>query len=214
MLNDICYSAYARFESPSREIGAALMGADHLIGDIYSLEPELQENRSYRIWLVNRFGAKVCFLDEREENRILSLQARGWKLRALLSFVALSHKKENYWGEVILLCNDPHYNKEFDTFALNLRELVAEGVRPNVDFTNQAAKQIVESGGTWLPTNRVAAPRVDENSALVKSHRSLSEKLVEAGRKENRGCMVATVIIWIAVIAAVAVGIAKLLGVF
>ena len=77
MLNDFCYSTYARFETESRAQGAALMGGDHLIGDIYTLEPELQEDRSYRIWLVNRFGAKVAFLAANEEHRILSLQARG-----------------------------------------------------------------------------------------------------------------------------------------
>ena len=48
------------------------MGGDHLIGDIYTIEPELQEDRSYRIWLVNRFGVKAAFLAANEEHRILS----------------------------------------------------------------------------------------------------------------------------------------------
>ena len=82
MLNDICYSTYTRFETLSRSAGASLMGADNLAGDIYTLSCDLQEDHSYRVWLVNRFGKKVAFLSSSEEQRILSLQARGWTLRA------------------------------------------------------------------------------------------------------------------------------------
>lgn len=212
MLNDFCYSSYARFETPSRSMGAALMGADHLVGDIYTLEFELQENNSYRIWLVNRFGAKVAYLDKHEENRMLSLRARGWTLRALLSFVALSQEQQSYWGEVILLCNDPHYDDAFNTFAVNLRELVAQGIRPAVDFTEQAAKQIIQSNGSWLPSDRMPTPKLDKGSALVKTHRSVSEKLVEAGRDGKKGCFAATMVVWIVIIAGIAAAIAKFLG--
>lgn len=212
MLNDICYSAYARFETPSREIGAALMGSNHLIGDIYSLEPILQEDRSYRIWLVNRFGERVAFLDASEEARVLSLQARGWTLRALLSFVAMSQGAKGYWGEVVLLCNDPHYDTQFNTFAENLRNLMAKGIRPAIDFTNQAAKQIVESGGSWLPTDRTTFPCLDKESALVKTHRNLSDSLVEAGRRKNKGCYAITWILWLALGAVVVAGVVKLFG--
>ena len=214
MLNDFCYSTYARFETESRAQGAALMGGDHLIGDIYTLEPELQEDRSYRIWLVNRFGAKVAFLAVNEEHRILSLQARGWTLRALLSFVALGQDPIGYWGEVVLLCNDPHYDQEFNAFALNLRELMAQGIRPAVDFTEQAARQIIDSKGTWLPSDRVGSPRIGKDSTLVKTHRSTSEKLIEAGRQKNKGCYATTIIIWVVVAVALIAGVAKLLGLF
>lgn len=214
MLNDYCYSAYARFETLSRNEGAALMGANHLIGDIYTLEAELLEDRSYRYWMVNRFGAKVCFLAADQEARVQNLLARQWTVRALLSFVALSQEPDSYWGEVILLANDPHYDEAFNTFALNLRELMAKGIRPAVDFTEQAARQIIASKGSWLPADRVGAPKVDKGSALVKTSRSASENMIEAGRQGRTGCYAATWVIWIVVAVAVIAGAAKLLGFF
>ena len=215
MLNDYCFSTYARYTTLSRSDGAVLMGADNLVGDIYTIEPELQEDRSYRLWLVNRFGAKVAILDQSHEHRVQTLLARGWTLRALLSFVALSDGDEGtYWGEVILLGNDPHYDEAFKTFALNLRELLSEGVRPQVEFTEQAARQIINSNGCWMPTDRISAPKLGKGSALVKSRRSASEKLVEAGRSGKGGCWAITIALWIAIGALVLAGAAKLLGLF
>ena len=46
MLNDYCFSTYARYTTLSRSDGAVLMGADNLVGDIYTIEPELQEDLS------------------------------------------------------------------------------------------------------------------------------------------------------------------------
>ncbi len=214
MPNDICYGTYARFETLSRDEGAALMGANHLVGDIYSLELDLQEDRSYRIWLVNRFGAKVAFLAADQEQRVQTLRARQWTMRALLSFVAQNQKTQAYWGEVLLLCNDPHYDEAFNAFALNLRELMAEGVRPTVNFTEQAVLKIIETQGTWLPTGRVGAPEIDKGSTLIKAHQSTSDKLIEAGRKGNPGCYVITVLFWLVFALAVIAGGMKLLGMF
>ena len=212
MLNDICYSTYTRFETLSRSAGASLMGADNLAGDIYTLSCDLQEDHSYRVWLVNRFGKKVAFLSSSEEQRILSLQARGWTLRALLSFVALSNTSQGYWGEVVILCNDPHYDTQFNTFAKNLQKMLAQGVRPAVEFTNQAAHEIVESEGSWLPTGRANKPQLDKNSVLVKTHRSLSENLIEAGRQKNKGCYATTMLLWLSFIVLVIVIVIKFVG--
>ena len=214
MLNDICYGSYVRFATASKEEGAAFMGADNLVGDIYTIDLELQEDRSYRAWLVNRFGARVAFLEDDQVHRVQTLTARGWAVRALLSFVALDDQADGYWGEMALLANDPHYTAEFDAFALKLREKMAEGLRPEVDFNEQAARKIIDSKGSWEPTGRVPMPKFDKHSAVVKSRRSASEKLVEQGRQGNKGCYAASIVIWVVIAAAVIAGICKLLGLF
>lgn len=214
MLNDICFGTYVRFSTPSREKGAVLLGSDNFIGDIYSLETVPSEEGGYTTWLVNRFGAKVATLDPSFVYKVQTFEARGWTLRALLSFVAYDQEAEQYWGEVALLFNDPHYDDAFEPFALALREKMADGFRPEVDYTEQAAREIINSKGTWFPTGRVDMPKLESHNVVVRHRRSASDRLVEAGRERNPGCMVATYVIWAALAVVVIGGILKFIGVW
>ena len=212
MLNDICYGTYARFNTASRDEGFTLLGADNLVGDIYTIEVVRTENNTYEAWLVNRFGKRVGFLAEEYVHKVQTFIARGWTLRALLSFVSMDKESEMYWGEVALLFNDPHYNEEFDVFAQQLGITMGEGVRPDIDFTEQAARKVVDSKGAWQPADRVPIPK-EAKKGLVKDRRSASEKMIEQGRAGNKGCYAATWVFWAALAVAVVFGALKFFGV-
>lgn len=212
--NSMCFCSYARFVTPSRTVGAALMGANHLVGDVYTLHFELQENHDYRVWLENKFGEKVAFLEQCEVERVLRLNAKGWNLRAVLCFVALAKEPDSYWGEVALVGNDPHYNKQFNAFVENLQVLIAQGIRPALNLGEEAAKRVVATNGTWIPTDRDPYPTLDANSVIVKKSKGVSEKLVEAGRNSNAGCWVVTVVFWLLIAGVIVAALSKLLGVW
>ena len=190
------------------------MGANHLVGDVYTLRFELQENRNYRVWLENRFGEAVAFVEPDEVGRMLQLNAKNWNLRAILCFVALSKEPGTYWGEVALIGNDPHFNQQFDTFIKNLQVLIAQGIRPALNFGEQAAQRIVNTNGTWVPTDREPYPMLDAHSVMVKKSKGVSEKLVEAGRSNNKGCWVATCVFWLLVAGVAVAVLTKLFGVW
>ena len=87
MQQDCYFGTYARFETSSKKEGSALVGADNLVGDRFDIE-FLTEDGVTTAWMRNRFGALAGFFDENLSRRLAIMKARGWKLQALLSFVA------------------------------------------------------------------------------------------------------------------------------
>ena len=65
-----------------------------------------------------------------------------------------------------------------------------EGIRPEVDLGEQGVKQILESNGTWSPAKTVPLPTKKPGTVIMKGRRKMSEKLIEQGRKGNKGCYV------------------------
>ncbi|MBC2887970.1 hypothetical protein H7313_01145 [Gordonibacter massiliensis] len=205
---------YARFNTLSKKDAAVLLGADNLVGDVFDIEFVTDDTRSIA-WMKNRFGKLVGFFDPETTRRLRVLHARDWNLKAILSFVAYTDNPEpgEYWGEAALLCYAPEHEQIFTTFLQNTAARLTNGVRPEVDLGEQAIKQILDSNGTWAPTKTVPLPAKKNGTVIMKSHRKASEKLIEQGRKGNKGCYVVS---WLFILAVVALGIfgLKSCGVF
>lgn len=207
------FGTYARFEAPSKKDAAVLLGADNLVGDIFEIEFITEEGNSVA-WIKNRFGGLVGFFDA-ETNRELSLyRARGLTMKAILSFVAYSEIPAPgvYWGEAAVLCYD---NREevFEKFLTTLAGRIAEGVRPEVTLGDQGIQKVLETNGSWTPTKLVPLPKKKSGTAFLKTHRSMSERLIEQGRKGNKGCYLISWIILLGAVAGIIFGL-RSCGVF
>lgn len=211
------YSSYARFETTSKKDASVLLGADSLVGDVFEIE-FVTENNKRVAWLKNRFGALVGFFDEHISRELSLLEAREWKLNAILTFVAYSESPPPglYWGEVILICYARHEEQAFDAFenfTQKIASRVAEGMRPDVDLGKQGIQQVIESDGSWSPSTYVSLPKKTGGTALIKTKRSVTEKLVEQGRKGNKGCYFLSWVVLLGAIAGIMFGL-RACGVF
>ena len=202
MQQDCYFGTYARFETPSKKEGSALVGADNLVGDRFDIEFLTQDGVT-TAWMRNRFGALVAFFDENLSRRLAIMNARGWKLQALLSFVAYTDSPEpaRYWGEAAVMAFDPKDQAAFDRFLSLVGKRLADGVRSEVNLGSQAVRSVLEAGGDWKPTKTVPLPKRAAGTVIMKSRRKLSEKVIELGRSRNVGCYVVS---WTFIIALVA----------
>lgn len=187
--------SYIRFETQGEQAATALMGADNLVGDRYSIDVR-DEGDKHRAVLVNRFGADVGYLDARGVRDVQLAQARGWQTVALLSYVAFTQgtgedNPSHYWGEMAVIAYDPKISEPMEVFLDELSKRMADGARPQVDFGEQAVEQLVSSGGTWFPSDRAPRPKLQKGSSLIKDHRTPNERLIEQSRKGNIGCYIA-----------------------
>lgn len=214
MQQDCYFGAYARFETSSKKEGSALVGADNLVGDLFSIEFVTTEGTTIA-WMKNRFGALVGFFDENLSRRLAIMKARGWKLQALLSFVAYTDAPEpsKYWGEAAVVAFDPQYEEAFDLFLSQVGKRLAEGVRPEVDLGAQAVQSVVENGGRWQPSRTIPLPKREAGTVIMKSRRKFSEKIIEMGRSRAIGCYIVSWAFLLAVAAAIIFGL-KACGVF
>lgn len=188
---DCYFGTYARFDTASKKDAAILLGADNLVGDVYEIVFQ-SENGISVAWLKNRFDQLVGFFDPSFSRQLSIMKARGWTLKALLSFVAFTDSPEpgSYWGEAAILCFDSHLSSVFEPFIASTSQRLSDGVRPDINLGEQGVDQVISSKGSWKPQKTVPFPDKTSGTAIVKSRRKLSEKMIEQGRKGNKGCYV------------------------
>ncbi len=208
------FGTYQTFRTASKKDAALLMGSDCLVGDTYQVQVELEDGQ-HRAWLVNRFGARVGFFDESFSRRVSLMLADGMTVVAILSFVAFSEQPEpgEYWGQAAVIAYSPRYADEFMKFIGGVAALIAKGIRPQLNFEGAAVDKVIESGGEWVPSDREPLPKKERGMALLKTRRSFTDSLVEAGRSGNKGCYFLSWAFLLALVAAVVVGL-KSCGIF
>ncbi len=208
------FGSYARFETVSKKEAAVLVGADNLVGDVYGIVFLVEEGVKIA-WLKNRFDKFVGHFDAEVSRRLSLCEAHDMELNAVLSFVAYTESPEpgHYWGEMALVCYTRKNKDAFDAFVRNLAVRIGNGVRPDVDLGEQGVSQVIESGGEWTPAKLIPLPKRSAGTAMIKSRRSASERMIEQARKGNKGCYVLS---WAMILAAVAAAIfgLKACGVF
>ena len=212
------FGAYLRFHTVSKKEASPLVGADSLVGDRFSIEfKQLPDSGEIdpRAWIVNKFGAWVGYFDADQSRRLNILKARGWKLNALLSFVAYTDEPEpgRYWGEVALLCYDDTLSDAFDPFVANIGNLLARDIRPEIALGERGVAEVTSSRGTWVPTQRCKLPELDKGTVLIKAKQSPTERIIELSRARNKGCYAASWAIIILFLAGVVFAL-KSCGVF
>ena len=192
---------YARFEAPDKKLGGLLTGADTLVGDEFEVFFK-QEEESTRAWIKNRFGAEIGFFDIDTSRKLQLATARGMQIKALLSFIAYTDTPEPgvFWGEMAVMCFEDDEDGVFRTFASNVASKLCEGIRTDVNLGAQDIQKL-QSDPNWLPKGTIFLPETSKGSAILKSKRTASEKIVEQGRKGNVGCYIGTFIFFAAVIA-------------
>lgn len=204
---------YARFDTPSKKVGALMMGADDLVGNAYTVSMKVEDGVMVA-WIANKFGAERGFFDRETSERIQLALAKGWEVRALLSFVAYSDVPEPgvYWGEMAVFCFSPSIQDKASAFIDRIATRLGEGVRPKINL-GQSSVQKMLSNPDFMPKDTVALPKKEIGTAIIKDHLSMSDKMVEQGRARNKGCYVVSWIFIIAVAALVIYIALRVMGV-
>lgn len=211
---DQYFGTYQTFETVSKKDAAVLLGADNLVGDRYTIEIEL-DGDAHKAWLISRFDQRIGFFDGNFSRRLSILKANGLELTAILSFVAYTDMPEpgHYWGEMAVIAYNPAHKEAFERFITTVCTRMFDNVRTRVNFDAEGVERIISSGGSWVPEQTVPMPSKKKGTVIMKSKRSLSEKLIEQGRKGNKGCYVVSWAFIIALVAALLFGL-KACGVF
>ena len=205
---ELYFGTYHKFGTVNKTEGALLLGADNLVGDVFSIEIASEDGKN-RAWMTNKFGKRVAFFNDEFSRKLSVFVARGWKAQALLSFVAYTDMPEpgSYWGEAAVICFDPTAAESFEPFIKNLGLIMSNGIRPDVELGEQGVEKVLSSKGAWLPESRTPMPKIKKGSAVVKSQRSASEKLIEQGRARNKGCYLLSILFLLLVAGALLFGL-------
>ena len=204
---------YASFDTPTKKMGSLLMGADNIVGNDYTVDFRVEDGRVVA-WLLNKFGAEVGYLDVEGSRKLQLAQARDLKIRVLLSYVAYSDEPDpgHYWGEMAVFCYNPMSSGVIDPFIDRVAASLGEGVRPAIDLGSSSVQKLFEDPN-WFPSETVPYPKKEKGMAVLKDHQSVSEKMIEQGRANNKGCLAVSWVFIIIVVILIAYGIAHFVGV-
>lgn len=183
------FGTYQRFDTLSKKDATLLIGADCVVGEAFEIFFKT-ENGKRIAWMKNRFGAEVGFFDEDFSRKLSLCEAKGFVMKALFALVAYNDLPSPgfYWGEAAVMCYDPRLAEPFETFIAGIGERLGNGVRPDISFGEQGVDQIIQSNGTWQPTQTVPMPEKQAGMAVLKARKKVSEGLIEQGRQGNKGC--------------------------
>ena len=190
------------------------MGSNTLVGDRYRINLTMDEG-VHRAWLINKFNETIGYFDDGFSRELSLFTAEGLELVGILSFVAFTETPEpgEYWGQAAVIGYRPHYAEEFNRFIDGVCGLIGKGIRPKLALKGPAVDEIINSNGTWLPSEREPLPEKQRGMALLKTRRGFIDGLVEAGRTGNKGCYILSWAFLLALVAAIIIGL-KSCGVF
>lgn len=195
---------YARFETDSKAQGSLLMGPDHIVGDDYEVYFKTEDGRIVAC-LRNKFGAESGYFDVDASRKLQLANAREQKIRAILSYVAYSDEPDPglYWGQMAVFCYSPRYSEEIDGFIDRVAEKIGDGIRPAINLGSQAVGKLLDDP-SWMPTETMPLPQKEVGMAVLKDHRTMSEKMIEQGRAGNKGCYAVSIAFIVIVVLAIA----------
>lgn len=207
------FGRYERFSVPEKKDAGILLGADNMVGDVYDIRCDIEDG-VHIARLLNRFGQEPGCLDANVSREVSLLQAKGLICKAILSFVAFTDHPDDghYWGEVALICYNPAYEAAFLKFITAVSDRMGDGIRTKIDFGAEGVDHIIASDGEWIPKQTVPMPNKSKGMAIMKSHRKISDKLIEQGRRGNKGCYVISWVFLLAVVALIIFGIKACTG--
>ena len=203
-MNQIYEGYYARFDTPDKAVGSMLMGPDNLVGDDYEVFFKTEEGRVVA-WVKNKFGVETGFFDVDTSRKLQLANARDMTIRAVLSYVAYSDEPDPglYWGQMALFCFAPKYADEMNPFIDRVAAKIGEGIRPAINLGGQAVSKLIDDPA-WFPTETMPLPQKEAGMAVLKDHRSMSEKMIEQGRAGNKGCYAVSIAFIVIVVLALA----------
>ena len=208
------FGTYQTFQTASKEAAARLIGPDALIGDRCSIECTLEDG-VHKAWLVSKFGDRLGYFDADFSRQMSLFKAQEMELAGFLSFVAFTDHPEPgyYWGQAAVVCWAPSLNDAMENFVSALSQSLRRGTRPRINLDANGVNRLQESNGTWMPKDTVPLPKKEKGTALLKSHQSFIDGLVEKGRSGNKGCYLLSWAFLLAVVALIIFGM-KSCGVF
>ena len=126
--------------------------------DTASISP--MDEGVHRAWLINKFNETIGLLRRRFLARTEPFAAEGLELVGILSFVAFTETPEpgEYWGQAAVIGYSPHYAEEFNRFIDGVCGLIGKIIRPKLALNGPAVDEIINSNGTWLPSEREPLP--------------------------------------------------------
>jgi hypothetical protein len=182
---------YARFK-PQNEDGMHYVGgAWGIVGSELTLT-----NFADGLGFAAQDGQQVALLDTRLAARLDELRERGWTVHCVLAFTIYRAAEGAFEGEFACFCYSPELTETqrqaVQTFIKHITERITGAFHPKLELSQEQFIRVLESGGAWYLTKDIPWPELPKGTVFYRRRRTFSDRLVSAGVRGNKGCLVAS----------------------
>lgn len=189
---DNYFGTYAIATPSSKDEAAKLINSDNVIGDIYDVVCETVDGQ-HRAYVLNRFNDKPCYF-KKELSRTLAVnEASGLETKAFLTLVGFTegvNEETNYWAQFAIISYPKAKVEIYKKFCEVISDSLKHNRRPDVDLNAKEVETLEAANGDWRPDKVVPLPEKKKGTAFIKTRVSLTDQMVEQGRKNNPGCYI------------------------
>jgi len=149
---------------------------------------------------------RVTILDKSLANELRYLLDSGWILRCFLAFTIFEADNKTFSAQFACFCYKAECSEEqknsLERFIHNMIDRIASATHPGLALSQEQFVRVLESKGEWYLTKDEPWPELPKGSVYYRRRRTFNDRLIGAALKGNTGCVVAS---WIGTIIVLAV---------
>jgi hypothetical protein len=201
-VEEVYQAFYASFKPWDEEGARYLAGAEGIIGSALELE-RFDEGVSF----VTRDGRRLAVLDGEVAIKLTTLLKQGWVVRCVLAYTIYRAEEKSFTGTFACISYSPQLDEEIqaslDTFISNITHRIANATHPGLDLTQEQFIRVIESKGAWFLTKEEPWPELPKGAVFYRRRRTFNDRLISTALEGNRGCVVASWVGMVVIIAAI-----------
>ena len=201
-VNEVYKGFYAGFEPSDKEGITFLSGSEGIIGTELVLR---QVND--RLGFFAYDNRRVSTLEKSLSDKLNDLLSAGWTIRCKLAFIVYVSEKKTFSAQFACFCYGPELSQEqkesLENFIRNMTHRIASASHPGLALSQEQFIRVLASKGEWYLAKDEPWPELPRGSVYYRRRRTFNDRLIGAALKGNTGCVVASWIGTIIIIAAI-----------
>lgn len=202
------HATYCRLETASEDTTCKVNADAIAIGLELTLSVEHYVNARgkdcVRGVVTNPIQQVVGWLPANHSRVFCDLAEQGWTVRIAASAVGFHERDRSYWIEAAVFAYQPEDELAgpLGAFVTGVMERLGKGERPDIRLSDGQVDAALKDNAYYKAVKNTSYPKLPKGDAYYKRHRTQSEAMIMAGSARKPGCIVGTIVFYVAVIAA------------
>jgi len=194
---------YAGFEPLGKEGTVFLSSSEGIVGT----ELVLRQTAG-SLGFFARENRCIATLEKELSRELNSLLSEGWTIHCILAYIMFVADEKTFSAQFACFCYSPgltdEHKKTLENFIHNMVDRIASASHPSLKLTQEQFARVLQSKGEWFFAKDEPWPELPRGSIYYRRRRTFNDRLIGAALKGNRGCIIATWIAMIMIVAAIA----------
>ncbi|HBT96028.1 MAG TPA: hypothetical protein DEB24_08175 [Coriobacteriia bacterium] len=142
-----------------------------------------------------------------EDEALVEALEKGWKARCLLAYSVFKAEDKAITGTAVCFYYDPALGMDIsaalEAFIGHLVDRICHRSYLKLKLSQDQFAKVIESRGEWFLIKEESWPKLPKGMVYYRRKRTLSDRMIDAANRGNKGCLVASWTGFFAIIAGI-----------